>query len=160
MTFIPAHATPEMKCIAIAEDGTARIMQEKPRHFVRMFQDRFAGMVERGEKLHTVRPWPHRLPRQGDTISLRAWTGAPYRSKQRILREATITKVDCIEFDYSEEDGMSWWEILINGAPLTSPEAIAFSKADGFDSLPDMANWFRAQHGLPFFGIVIHWSKP
>ena len=40
--------------------------------FVRMFKPQFAGLVERGENLQTVRPIPKRMPKPGDKISLRA----------------------------------------------------------------------------------------
>lgn len=44
-------------------------------HFVRMFKPQFAPMVENGTKLQTVRPRPKRMPKEGDAISLRCWTG-------------------------------------------------------------------------------------
>lgn len=54
--------------------------------FVRLFKPEFAAKVLSGEKCQTVRATPKRMPTPGDRISCRAWTGAPYRSKQRILR--------------------------------------------------------------------------
>lgn len=69
------------------------MMPVEPRHFVRLFQPRFAALVESGAKCQTVRPVPKRMPRPGDTLSLRCWVGAPYRSKQRVLREAVVERV-------------------------------------------------------------------
>lgn len=115
--------------------------------FVRMFQPRFAPLVETGQKLQTIRPVPQRLPRPGDRLSLRCWVGAPYRSKQRILRDATITRVARCQIN-------SQGCITVDGAPAPK----GFAKADGFPSHTALVNWFRAQHDLPFDGIVIYWE--
>jgi hypothetical protein len=122
------------------------------RTFVRMFKPQFAGLVERGEKLQTVRLTPKRMPMPGDRISLRAWTGAPYRSKQRVLREATITKVDTFSID-------TFPTMRINDIRLKYRSACdEFARADGFEDYPALLEWFRNQHGLPFEGIVIYWA--
>lgn len=125
----------------------------QPRHFVRLFKPRFAPLVEAGTKLQTIRPTPKRVPAPGDRISLRAWTGKPYRSKQRILRETVITHVHMV---------------TITRLNLTSAEygpwaysdlrRAVFAKADGFKDWWDMVDWFETEHGLPFAGIVIHWQ--
>jgi hypothetical protein len=49
-----------------------------------MFQDRFADKVRDGRKLHTIRKTAR--CKVGDTLSLRRWSGTPYRSKQELLR--------------------------------------------------------------------------
>jgi hypothetical protein len=121
--------------------------------FVRMFKPQFASLVESGAKCQTVRPTPKRIPKAGDLISLRCWTGAPYRSKQRVLREATIVAVRTIHFagyffDGGPRDAANK-EICLND----------FAKADGFSSWREMVEWFDETHGLPFEGIVIHWSN-
>lgn len=120
--------------------------------FVRMFKPQFAPMVEAGTKLQTVRPTPKRLPKAGDKISLRTWTDKPYRSKQRVLMETTISDVRTFELraDYS---------MHVDGRELTSAERAAFALADGFGSPTELYNWFEAAHGLPFVGVVIHWHN-
>lgn len=125
-----------------------RKAKNQPARFVRMFKPQFAGMVEDGDKLQTVRPTPERMPKAGDRISLRTWTGKPYRSKQRILREATITKVARVEIT---ETG-----IAVNS--LAEP-CDDFARADGFLDFFEFADWFRNTHGLPFEGIVIYWRN-
>lgn len=70
-----------------------------PMNFVRMFKEQFAPLVKSGTKRQTVRPTPAVMPREGDTISLRKWSGKPYRSKQIKLREGKITKVERITID-------------------------------------------------------------
>ena len=121
--------------------------QLKPRRFVRLFKPQFAGLVESGAKLQTVRPTPKRIPKPGDLISLRCWTGKPYRSKQRVLREATITYVGFVRIERR-----AFWR---NGVFGCGHE---FALADGFKDYPSLSEWFEAEHGLPFEGIVICWG--
>ena len=116
---------------------------------VKLFKPQFSPLVESGLKLQTVRPTPKRMPKPGDRISLREWTGAPYRSKQRVLREAKIVSIQPIRMDL--------W-ISINGEVLTVRRAEAFARADGFASLYEMTCWFEDTHGLPFEGVVIKWD--
>jgi len=122
-------------------------------HFTRLFKPQFAPLVESGAKLQTVRPTPIRMPAPGDTISLRTWEGAPYRSKQRVLREATITEVGTVEI-YRRDDKVP---ILRIGGLWTDPDQ--FAALDGFDSWDAMVAWFEKEHGLPFAGIVIRWAN-
>lgn len=121
--------------------------------FVRMFKPQFAALVESGRKCQTVRPTPKRMPKPGDTISLRAWSGAPYRSKQKILREAVIVSVRKVRFAGYFFDGGPR-DALGNEISLN-----AFAKSDGFGSWKDLVEWFMKNHGLPFEGIVIHWQN-
>jgi hypothetical protein len=113
---------------------------------VRMFKPQFAPLVESGVKCQTVRPTPVRMPKPGDAISLRAWTGLPYRSKQRVLREATVCRVAYV--DITEVC------VAVNSTPEPCEE---FARADGFKDFSAMVEWFRAAHGLPFEGILIQW---
>jgi hypothetical protein len=115
-----------------------------------MFKPRFAALVEAGRKWQTVRPHPKRMPKPGDTISLRCWTGAPYRSKQRIIREAEIREV---HHTLIEADGVNLYE----RDAAWAPDREAFARADGFADWPEMRAWFEAEHGLPFRGIVLYW---
>ena len=108
-------------------------------------------MVEDGSKCQTVRPTPKRMPQPGDRISLRTWTGAPYRSKQRVLRDGVVTRVRLIEIET--------YAITIDGKRLHAFEEESFAKADGFPSVSDLVDWFGETHGLPFDGIVIEWEK-
>jgi len=122
---------------------------------VRMFKPQFAPLVESGVKCQTVRPTPKRLPKPGDRISLRTWTGKPYQSKQRVLRESQIIAVEKITLC---DDGR---EMLVGlGNKSLSPEELnTFAAADGFKSGIEMFNWFEATHGLPFEGVVISWHN-
>lgn len=119
------------------------------RRRVFMFKQQFAGLVESWEKLQTVRPTPKRMPRVGDIADLRVWTGLPYRSKQRVLLEAPVVEVFPICFDGKV--------IKSNGVQIEDAEG--FARADGFENLKAMAEWFESTHGpLPFVGIVVKWE--
>lgn len=112
-----------------------------------MFKPRFAELVEAGTKLQTVRPYPKRMPKAGQLISLRAWSGKPYRSKQRHLRTSTITFVGNFAIDRCGITVQNF-----EGDPNL------FARLDGFTDLAEMVKWFEAEHGLPFSGIVIRWT--
>lgn len=124
---------------------------------VKMFQPRFAPLVESGAKIQTIRPTPKRMPRVGAEISCRVWEGKPYRSKQREILCATVRMVSLVR--------LAGGGILIapydpSRDPVWSPVADlgAFARADGFASWDDMRSWFSDTHGLPFSGLLIQWQ--
>jgi len=119
-----------------------------------MFKPQFAPLVESGEKCQTVRPWPKRLPQVGDRISLRCWTGKPYRSKQRVLREARITEGVAV---YIDSDGVNLYET--DWSAGYAPNCGAFAVADGFSCWEEMRQWFEREHGLPFRGVLLVWQN-
>jgi hypothetical protein len=113
-----------------------------------MFKPQFAPLVESGAKCQTVRPTPKRMPKPGDRISLRTWTGKPYRSKQRALREAFIAEVSpCAIYESA---------VYVNGSPEPRHD---FAVADGFADYGELAEWFKTTHELPFEGVVIKWNN-
>lgn len=120
-----------------------------PKSFVRMFKPRFAALVEAGTKTQTVRPTPARMPKPGDKLSLRMWTGKPYRSKQRVLREATVLYIAKIKLDC--------FDMWFDGVRASEAKQEAFARADGFSTAHELLDWFENEHGLPFEGVVIVW---
>ncbi|MGR9108748.1 MAG: hypothetical protein ACU843_17665 [Gammaproteobacteria bacterium] len=72
-------------------------------------------------------------------MSLRAWTGKPYRSKQRELRKAQCIEVRPLVIDQDFSDDR-------------------MARADGFIDAADMKEWFEETHGLPFTGTLIRWT--
>ena len=110
-----------------------------------MFQDRFAALVADGTKRQTIRAVARCAV--GDTLSLRRWTGKPYRSKQETLRQAVCTAVRAVT--------ISHFDAAIDGRP-TSGQHIAV--CDGFCDWEDMRDWFERTHGLPFRGALIEWG--
>jgi hypothetical protein len=121
--------------------------------FVRMFKPQFAELVERGEKMQTVRPVPKRMPKAGDRISLRAWSDKPYRSKQKLLAEGIISRVVPITITAEA--------VLIRPTPQLTVHVPRgpFAVADGFSCWEEMRQWFERQHGLPFDGVLISWTN-
>jgi hypothetical protein len=133
-------------------EAAAKIKRRQ--YFVRMFKPRFAPLVEAGTKLQTIRPVPKRMPRPGDTVSLRAWTGRPMWSKMRVLREARITGVS----DILIARDRVWYGGLAPYKLTTTRDLNDFARDDGFKFWQDMVAWFEAEHGLPFKGILIAWE--
>ena len=119
----------------------------------RPFQPQFEPLILSGQKTHTVRPTPKRLPKVGEEFVGYVWTGKPYRSKQRVLLESTITKLQKIEI---VENGWTWLDDI---RMKTLRDCNDFAHADGFVGYSEMLAWFRDTHGLPFAGIVIHWQN-
>jgi hypothetical protein len=125
----------------------------KPPVRVIMFKQRFAELVKRHKKEQTVRPTPKRMPKAGCTLSLREWTGAPYRSKQRVLREAVLTWVSPVTMDFSDIP-----KVVLSGRQLDQDSVEAFARLDGFNTSLDMKEWFLENHKCNRFeGVVYYW---
>jgi len=115
---------------------------------VKLFKPRFAMAVKTRQKRQTVRPWPKRIPRIGDDISLRQWEAAPYRSRQIILIESKLESFDIVGID---AEG-----IIVGTASV--PEN-AFAAADGFSSFQDLYDWFVNEHKVAaFIGGLYKWE--
>jgi hypothetical protein len=154
-------------CYALAELREACAGLARPGgsvNFVRMFKPRFAKLVESGDKTQTIRPLPKRIPRRGDTLSLRMWTGKPYRSKQRVLLETKLDRIEVIRIDEkgiikppgegSILEGMGARLCVVEGV-----NADRYAQADGFKDWDEMRDWFEATHGLPFEGVALYWQN-
>lgn len=121
---------------------------------VLMFQSRSAPLVESGLKRQTIRPKRKHPIRPGDTLSLRTWSGKPYRSKQRVIRPATSCNSVRGVAIFPNRDKTEAC-MLVDGYNWTDHESMA--KADGFANWKDMWTWFANTHGLPFEGDLITW---
>ena len=114
------------------------------------FKKEFADKVASGEKEQTIRALRKdgRNPRPGQTLYL--YTGM--RTKYcRKLGQAVCTSVEsvCIEGG----------DILLNGDSLSCHAEREFSLADGFKSESEFYDFFRKNHGLPFWGLLIKWDE-
>lgn len=119
-----------------------------------MFQPRFAPLVESGVKRHTIRPKRKRRPVTcGDELSLRQWSGAPYRSKQRIIGLEICSSVGEITINYGLYAPFVW----INNVMLSLKQVEELAVNDGFTDAKDMQSWFNSTHSLPFHGVIIYW---
>jgi hypothetical protein len=115
-----------------------------------MFQDRFAEMVRNGDKRQTIRPIRENPINQLDKISLRRWTGKPYRSKQEVLKESFCVFTTDISID---EKGAE-----VNGKRMPAWVLNGVADQDGFDGCQSMIEFFRKTYGLPFHGVLIQWN--
>ena len=129
--------------------------KEKPRRFVKMFKPRFAELIRSGAKRQTIRPTPKRLPKAGDIIDCREWTGKPYRSPQLHIVDGYIFSVMCISITAEGVVTETFESFTQMMKPLGMRDELA--KADGFESFDEMRDWFQREHGLPFGGILIKW---
>ncbi|MCC7517730.1 MAG: ASCH domain-containing protein [Verrucomicrobiae bacterium] len=120
---------------------------------VLLFKPRFAPLVEQGIKRQTIRPRRRRPPVPGDALSLRAWTGLPYRSKQRTLLDPqTCREVLPVALHPDR--------IVLGNQVFAwdSAEAVSLATKDGFSGPEDFRAFFAETHGgFPFFGILIRW---
>lgn len=110
-----------------------------------MFQNLWAPNVADGTKPHTIRLNARCKP--GDLLSLRRWTGKPYRSKQQLLRTAVCTAVSPIS--------ITGHGVCVDGLPVPADQ---IARADGFRDWLHMLGWFADTHGLPFTGELIEWD--
>ncbi len=121
-----------------------------PRH-VRMFKKRFVPAIMDGTKQQTARPVPERPILPGHILDLRYWSDKAFRSPQIKIWEAVVTRVQSIEITAAGT-------VILDGKPLGPILHGQFARADGFASREEMITWFKAEHTLPFTGIVIHWQ--
>ena len=119
------------------------------------FKKQFAHLVEFGEKTQTIRVFPKRVPKIGETAYL--YTGL--RTKQcRCLGEGKIESLKIIYFDRREGRLVSIEDDspgLKNGQTFDLTD---MARADGFSCWEEMRDWFEQTHGLPFEGLLIKWT--
>ena len=110
------------------------------------FKPQFAPLVKAGTKRQTIRAsaWGIEV---GTLLSLRKWTGKPYRSPQELLREEFCTSIEPIRVELAF--------IVINGGYYHREQ---MAVADGFENWPQMRDFFQANGGLPFDGFLIKWE--
>ena len=121
-----------------------------PRRHVRMFKPEFAPAVAAGTKRCTIRPVPKRAINAGDILDARQWTGRPYNSPQRHLRDGVIERVTPITIRNARE-------VNVGGRELSKKEIRNLALQDGFAGSFHMAAFFAQEHGLPFTGVLIEW---
>ena len=115
------------------------------------FMERFAPLVESGEKRQTIRK-TDKGAKPGDIAYL--YTGQ--RTKQcRKLGEGTITSVRPIQL--LKTDLRIPYAIL--GTRELFWDALSeLARADGFAYGQEMVSWFEQRYGLPFCGFLHEWE--
>lgn len=125
-----------------------------------MFQPRFHGLIKSELKRSTIRKSARCEP--GDELSLRAWSGKAYRSKQIELRPAICKSVTRITLGLSSRG--NFWVIrhTPEGPSLMNESNLQhLAQIEGFESVADMRDWFIANQklkpGLGIEGEQIQW---
>jgi uncharacterized protein YqfB (UPF0267 family) len=113
-----------------------------------LFQNRFPDKIRDGSKKHTIRKKAGCKP--GDILSLRRWTGRPYRSKQESIINIECIAVSSIYINYDK--------VLMDDTLLDLSHLDRLAIDDGFKNFSDMTLWFAKTHGLPFSGYLIKWK--
>ena len=113
------------------------------------FKKRFAPDVESGRKRQTIRKKrkDKRDPRPGQTLYL--FTGMRTKSCRR-LGEAMCKKSTPISIN---EDCY----ITLDGKGLGRAAGAMIAINDGFERESDFFDFFKKEHGLPFYGLLIEW---
>ncbi len=126
-------------------------LKEHPRHGE---PTGFEDAVKDGQKIHTIRCnfpfWEKRIKEIQNGIarlSIRQWTGKPYRSKQREIIELTAKDGIGIQRgvfsrsewkDYDDKRHFCYW-VTIEGKEADLDDV---ARHDGFSNIPDYAAWF------------------
>lgn len=118
------------------------------------FAERFAPLVESGEKRHTIRKTDKGV-NPGGTAYL--YTETEYMK----LGEGRIVSVRPIEVR-RHAGGEPHVAIFRDDATMTSDylageQLDVFAKADGFADGEEMVAWFEQKDGLPFYGFIHEW---
>lgn len=121
------------------------------------FRTQFAGPVERGEKLQTIRQRRKdgRVPKPGDRVTLFTGMRTAYCRK---LGESSV--VDCFPV-YMDLEDLGQRAIISNGVRMHMGEANSFAKLDGFSSAIEMLRWFRETYrpADSFDGFCVRWRS-
>ena len=117
------------------------------------FPERFADLVESGEKTQEIVPTPEKFyrgrgPHRG--ANLKAWTGTGTKERRK-LGDFVCHAVDMIEIGI---DGA----VVINDCwTLDRYERLALARKVGFSSPRIMVQWIADTYGIPFDGMLLKW---
>lgn len=117
----------------------------------------FPTKIKNGEKIHTIRAnydlWEKRINdiKNGlARLSVRVWTGKPYKSKQQQLFEFTaVSGIDIQKL----EDPTNFVYAVIDGKKCNWEDV---AKNDGL-SFDDFCEWFKVRKNSPM--AVIHFTE-
>lgn len=112
------------------------------------FQKQFAEPVADGVKKQTIRANRkngHAKPGQ----ALQLYTGMRTKSCKK-LRDVVCVDVQEIRIGYNG--------VMLGGVAMSGKDVGELARADGFHSVSEFRDFFRAQYGLPFHGVLIRWE--
>lgn len=119
------------------------------------FKKQFAHLVESGEKTQTVRSFPKRVPRIGETAYL--YTGLRTKGCRK-LGEAIIEGISVVMINWHSMKLAHFCQDKSQPLAGTGFDIERFAVLDGFSCWKEMRDWFEATHGLPFEGLLIKWT--
>ncbi len=110
-------------------------------------------------KLHTIRPFSFDKDgtfkgcryKEGMELSLRYWTGKPYRSSQEEFGRCVCKGIETIHVIYNREGVPN---VYVGGNRVKGVDLEMLAMNDGFDSVEDFFKWFNKD----FSGWIIHWT--
>lgn len=120
---------------------------------VLMFQQWKAEKIVAGLSRQTIRPVRKRPIKVGDQLSLRFWSGKPYRSTQVEIGMEICKKTAEIKIHGGPFNPL----VYVAGEKISKADLEEIATADGFDSAEKMLEWFQSTHGLPFVGTIYQW---
>lgn len=126
------------------------------------FQERFAALIESGQKCQTIRPVRKNPIRAGNNLYL--FTGLRTRNCNNIITPVSkpynsrktgkhseyvicksVGKIEITEEDYKPDTCLRYNDIY------------ELALADGFECITDFINFLKKHYGLPFEGVLIKW---
>lgn len=123
------------------------------------FQERFADLVARGLKPHTIRARRKYPIKTGDTLYL--FAGMRTVNCRMLRNPELCLGVTSIGIDVARSriylGSGSFYYPAEETLLLTDPEALELAKRDGFRDLAEFFTWFYMTHGTHFCGDLIEW---
>lgn len=133
----------------------------------------FASLVKSGKKIHTCRDnyeyWEKKitaLKNVGGSLSIRQWSGKPYKSPQEVVVEIPSTEVGFSELTmehtfYRCEGKVShYFRAFVENKPISLEE---LAKNDGFSSVDDFTEFllplFCKYHKRVLRLAIVHFNK-
>ena len=109
------------------------------------FKRRFAPMIKRGQKTHTIRGYRKILPRIGEICHCYV---DPRKKTMSLLGRWPCVRLQQISIS---EDA----QIRIDGVVFDATEKELLARRDGFSLFDEMLRFWKGR--LPFEGQIIHW---
>lgn len=117
------------------------------------FKAQFAELVESGKKRQTIRAMRKHMPKVGERVHL--FTGMRTKACRRLRagHEDRHKAVRLVTIRHKSVD--------VGVGPLVTlrfdSDLNEFARRDGFNDWPEMRDFFRREHGLPFHGFLVEW---
>jgi len=119
------------------------------------FKAQWADKVESGEKPHTIRAWRKRPIKVGDRLYL--YTGMRTKACRKLGESVCISALPVRLWRNATDKRLTLF--YLDDDTLGHYTAAQIAKRDGFNSLPELFDFFLPNGGT-FQGQLIEWSVP